>query len=135
MPTLRTFIVEDSPIILDNLAGLLEEMAPVLVVGTAPDEAGACHRMAHLAEALDLVIIDIFLKSGSGMGVLRGARQAGLRAALVVLTNHDSPDLRQRCIGLGAHRVFDKSRDIEELVAYCACLAAPPAAGHAAALA
>lgn len=120
----RTFIVEDSPIILDNLVGLLEEMAPVEVVGTAIDEDSANHRLDDLADTLDLVIVDIFLKAGSGLGVLRGARRLGLKACLVVLTNYATPDLRQRCIVLGAHRVFDKSNDIDALVDYCNGLAA-----------
>ena len=121
--SVRTFIVEDSPIILDSLVGLLEEMAPVQVVGTAVDEDSAGLRMEGLADSLDLVIVDIFLKSGSGLGVLRRARRAGLRACLVVLTNYASPDLRQRCAVLGAHRVFDKSNDIDALVDYCTGLA------------
>ena len=42
MPAVQTFIVEDSPIILDNLVATLEELAPVKVVASAPDEASAC---------------------------------------------------------------------------------------------
>ena len=131
MPRVRTFIVEDSPIILDNLVAMLEEMAPVQVVGSAGDEHSANRRLQDLADAVDLVIIDIFLKSGSGMGVLRGAEQAGLNAQRVVLTNYASPDIRQRCTVLGAHRVFDKSTDLDELVSYCTGLAAAPAGGAA----
>jgi len=41
MPNVNTFIVEDSPIILDNLVATLEELAPVRVVGSAADEASA----------------------------------------------------------------------------------------------
>ena len=123
--SIRTFIVEDSAIILDNLVGMLEEMAPVEVVGTAVDEDSANHRLDDLADKLDLVIVDIFLKSGSGLGVLRGARRLGLKACVVVLTNYATPDLRQRCIVLGAHRVFDKSNDIDALIDYCNHLVTP----------
>ena len=123
MPRVRTFIVEDSPIILDSLVAMLEELAPVQVVGSAADETSANHRLEGLADKVDLVIIDIFLKSGSGMGVLRDAERVGLHARRVVLTNYASPDMRQRCTLLGAHRVFDKSCDLDELVSYCAGLA------------
>lgn len=119
----KTFIVEDSPIILDNLVATLEEMAPVEVVGSAPDEATALARMARLDAQIDLVIIDVFLKSGSGLGVLRGAAQKALKAKRVVLTNYATSDMRDKCRALGANRVFDKSNDLDELIAYCTRLA------------
>lgn len=119
----RTFIVEDSPIILDNLVAALEELAPVRVVGYAADEAGAVRRLAELGEEIDLVIIDVFLKSGTGLGVLRSATQSGRHASRVVLTNYATVDMRARCQALGADRVFDKSNDLDELLAYCARLA------------
>ena len=123
MQPLRTFIVEDSPIILDNLVATLEEMAPVRVVGSAPDEATATVRLAQLRGELDLVIIDVFLKSGSGLGVLRGTAQSGLPAKRVVLTNYATSDMREKCRALGADRVFDKSNDLDDLLAYCTRLA------------
>ncbi|MCY7316671.1 MAG: response regulator [Rubrivivax sp.] len=123
MQPLRTFIVEDSPIILDNLIATLEEMAPVQVVGNAPDEESAMRRLTQLQGEVDLVIIDVFLKSGSGLGILRGATRHGLRAKRVVLTNYATSDMRDKCKALGADRVFDKSNDLDDLLAYCARLA------------
>lgn len=119
----KTFIVEDSPIILDNLVATLEEMAPVQVVGSAPDEVTAVERLAAMNSDVDLVIIDIFLKSGSGLGVLRGVAKSGLGAKRVVLTNYATADMREKCKSLGAHRVFDKSTDLDDLIAYCTRLA------------
>jgi DNA-binding NarL/FixJ family response regulator len=101
----------------------LEEMAPVHVVGTASDEATAIHRLKRLGGGVDLVIIDVFLKQGSGLGVLRGATQSGLSAKCVVLTNYATADMREKCKSLGAHRVFDKSTDLDDLITYCTRLA------------
>ena len=53
MPRVRTFIVEDSPIILDSLVAMLEELAPVQVVGSAADEDSANHRLEDLADQVD----------------------------------------------------------------------------------
>ena len=39
--TLKAFLVEDSPVIRENLIESLHEMAPVEVVGTADNEAAA----------------------------------------------------------------------------------------------
>jgi len=118
-PFLHTFVVEDSQVILDNLVDTLEEMTPVWVVGRAADEASALAELEQRGSELDLVIVDVFLKAGSGLGVLRGALRSKLSAPRVVLTNCASPDMRALCKSLGADRVFDKSNEVEELLAYC----------------
>jgi DNA-binding NarL/FixJ family response regulator len=123
------FIVEDSPIIRQNLIATLEEMLPLQVVGTAEDADGALRWMRTQGARCDLMIIDIFLKSGTGLEVLRHARTLQPGAQLVVLTNYATPDMRRRCAELGAHRVFDKSAELEELLAFCADLA-PDASPH-----
>lgn len=123
MAPLRTFIVEDSALILDNLVATLEELADVKVVGAAGDEREAVNWIQRPEMSCDLMIIDIFLKSGSGLGVLRAAAEAGIAAKRVVLTNYATPDIRRRCAELGADHVFDKSNELEDLIAYCTRLA------------
>lgn len=108
MQTLKAFVVEDSPIILDNLVATLEELAPVEVVGSAADESSALSWLNEHASGCDLVIIDIFLRTGSGLGVLRRAAEIGLKGKRVVLTNYATTDMREKCAALGADRVFDK---------------------------
>ena len=120
---LKAFIVEDSPVIRENLVAALEELAPVLVVGTSDDEPGAVQWLRSGEHACDLVIIDIFLKRGSGLGVLRAAREMRGSMSLVVLSNYATPDMRSKCLELGASRVFDKSNEIDALILYCARLA------------
>jgi len=41
----------------------------------------------------------------------------------VVLSNHATPEMRDRCMELGADCVFDKSNEIDELLMYCNRLA------------
>ena len=123
MSPLRTFIVEDSSIILDNLVATLEELADVKVVGSAADEQSAIDWIRNASGGFDLVIVDIFLKSGSGLGVLRAVQEAGLVGRRVVLTNYATPDIRRRCAALGADRVFDKSGELEDLIDYCSQMA------------
>jgi len=124
MTAIRTFLVEDSPIIRENLIAALEELAPVEVVGTAEDERSAVDGLVSLTPSCDLVVIDIFLKGGSGLGVLRAAAALGRPAMkLVVLSNYATADMRSRCESLGATRVFDKSNEIDALIDYCETLA------------
>lgn len=126
MPLLKTYIVEDSAIIRDSLVAALQELAPVQVVGHAGDEAGALRWLAAPGHGVDLVIVDIFLLGGSGLGVLRGAHALPGVGHMAVLSNYATDDMRQRCLALGADRVFDKSTEIDALIAYCVALAAAP---------
>lgn len=123
MHPLRTYIVEDSPVIRENLIATLEELLPLVVVGTAEDEASALQWLGQPDHPVDLVIVDIFLKGGSGLGVLRSAQGLLLRGKMVVLSNYATREMRQKCLALGADRVFDKSHEIDALISYCARLA------------
>ncbi len=124
MHRLKTYLVEDSPVIRENLIATLEELAPVEVVGTAESESVAVQWLQQAGNLCELVIVDIFLKGGSGLGVLRAASGQRPARALVVLSNYATVDMRHKCIELGAHRVFDKSNDIDALLSYCTHLAA-----------
>lgn len=119
MRSLRAFIVEDSPVIRENLVATLEEMTPVRVVGTAEDEASAVSALTDASRPVDIAIIDIFLARGSGMGVLKALQEAGTKIERVVLTNYATDDMRRHCMALGAAKVFDKSGEIDALVEHC----------------
>jgi DNA-binding NarL/FixJ family response regulator len=123
MHTLKTYIVEDSSVIRESLIALLEESVPVEVVGTAEDELTALSWIDEKPVDLDLVIVDIYLKGGSGLGILKAAAGIYKPAKWVVFSNHATPEMRNRCMELGADCVFDKSNEIDELLLYCNRLA------------
>jgi DNA-binding NarL/FixJ family response regulator len=132
MSRLQIYLVEDSALIRDSLVATLQELLPVDVLGSAPDEAGAVAWLNQPGQRADLLIVDIFLRpGGSGLGVLQAARRLALPPGLVVLSNYASADMRQRCLALGADRVFDKSHEIDALLAYCGGLAAQAAVAGA----
>ena len=124
MRLLKTYIVEASAVIREDLIATLEELASVTVVGSATDEESALQWLSDGRHAADLVIVDIFLRAGTGLGVLRamGSRR-NRRTKLVVLSNFATPDMRRHCLELGADAVFDMSKDIDALMLYCRGLA------------
>lgn len=122
MPPVKTFIVEDNPLIREHLVAALLELADVALLGHAEDEAAAVQWLQQRLPC-DLLIVDIFLRDGSGLGVLRAAAELGCQARCVVLTNYATEDMRRHCLALGASRTFDKSRELDELLAYCGDLA------------
>ncbi len=123
MTALKAYIVEDSPVIRESLIATLEELGPVSVVGTAEDETTAVQWLTLASNEVDLVIVDLFLKQGSGLGVLKAAHVLRPRRHMVVLSNYATKDMRRKCLELGADRVFDKSNEIDALIQYCAQLA------------
>jgi DNA-binding NarL/FixJ family response regulator len=120
---LKTYLVEDSQVIREGLIATLEELVSLKVVGSADSEDTAVQWLSKPGNHCDLVIVDIFLQRGSGLGVLRSVKGLGRKNCLVVLSNFATVDMRRKCKELGADKVFDKSNDIDALVEYCQGLA------------
>ena len=114
----KTYIVEDSPTIRQNLIETLQELAEVEPVGTAETEHEGKRWLAQNG-AWDLAIVDLFLREGSGLNILEAARKRRPHQRVVVLSNHATKDVRWRCAQLGADAVFDKSTEIDSLIDYC----------------
>ena len=114
-----TYIVEDSATIRENLILTLEEIAPVKVVGFAETELEASAWLSSHKGDWQLAIVDLFLKEGSGLGVLKGCQKRNSFQKVVVLTNYATSDIRRRCAELGSDAVFDKSNELDELLEYC----------------
>ncbi len=116
---LKVFLIEDSSLLQELLLGMLSELDGVELCGCARGESAAlCWLAEHQA---DLVIIDLELKQGSGIGVLH-ALQADAdmygKPRKVVLSNYSNPSMRQRCEHFGMDAFFDKSLHINELIDY-----------------
>lgn len=116
---MRTYLVEDNPTILENLISTLEELAPIETIGSAQsEEEGAAWLTGH-QDLWDLAIVDLFLKGGSGLGVLEAFRGRRSIQKMVVFSNYATREMRMRCAQLGVDAVFDKSTEIEALILYC----------------
>ncbi len=116
---LFTFVVEDNRIIRDNLIPALEDLADATVLGFAETETDAYGWLASHAGEWQLLIVDLFLKEGSGLGVLRRCKNRLPRQRAVVLSNYVNADIRARCMALGADAVFDKSKELDAFFDYC----------------
>ncbi len=119
---LRTYIVEDNATIRENLVDTLVELASVQALGWAETEKEARAWIDANHAGWDLLIVDLFLRQGSGLGVLQASQHRGRGQRVIVLSNYATPDMRRRCAQLGADAVFDKSNEIDALVDYCLAL-------------
>ena len=112
---LRVFLVEDNPLIRERLIESLTSTGRIEVVGYAEGEREAVDALAD--GRWDAVLLDLQLKQGNGLGVLRAigpSRPHG--AKILVLTTYAIPQYRDRSLALGADAFFDKSREYDRAV-------------------
>ena len=103
----RVAVVEDSAVFLRRVESLLEEIPDVLLVGTAADAAGAKHLLDEVQA--DVLLLDLYLKEGSGLDVLQYVRAAALPTSVLVMTSEPSEEMRAACLSLGALDCVDKA--------------------------
>jgi DNA-binding NarL/FixJ family response regulator len=116
---LKILLIEDSPLLRQVLSETFEDLEGVEVCGFAEDEKGALSLLE--SQPVDLAIVDIELKEGSGIGVLKALRSEPDRYGpprTVILSNHAHPAMRQRCANLGIDAFFDKSMQMSQLIGY-----------------
>ena len=119
MHCLRAFVVEDNAILREQLVGTLEELTAVQVVGSCGTEDEALAWLAG-GHPWDLLIVDLFLRQGSGMCLVQRVAPRLPDQRVVVFSNYVNAGVRKRCAQVGVDAVFDKSTEIDALVDYCA---------------
>lgn len=113
--TLRVFLVEDNPMIRERLIESLEATGRIDVVGHADTEWDAVEALSD--GSWDALLLDLQLKQGTGLGVLRAVGPSRpLGAKILVLTTYAIPQYRDRSLALGADAFFDKAQDVESAV-------------------
>ena len=108
---LRVIIVEDSAIIRARLMESLAEIPNIEVVGEVETEASALAAMSD--RRWDAAVLDLQLKQGTGLGLLKALAQGGRppNTKVIVFTNYAFPQYRERSLALGADFFFDKARE------------------------
>ena len=115
MPRLRVALVDDSERIRARLAEMLGEIPNVEIAFAADTEGDAVRLIAQ--EAWDVLILDLQLRVGTGLGVLKamqGLRGQDERVAMI-FTNYGFRQYRERTMALGADYFFDKAKDFDAL--------------------
>ena len=92
---------------------MLAAMSGVEVVGHAETAADAI--VGVLAAKPDVVVLDIKLKAGSGIEVLRTIKRRIAEPAVIMLTNYATDVYRTKCLQAGAEYFLDKTNEFEQL--------------------
>lgn len=111
--------MEDNATIRKNLIETLLELSDVEPVGYAETEAEGVEWLTDPSNTWDLAIVDLFLRQGSGLGVVAACQNRKPGQRVIVLSNYATLDVRQRCKELGVDAIFDKSNEIDALLDFC----------------
>lgn len=123
--SIRVFLVEDVKQMQGVLSDLLNVVGDFEIVARRATEAEANLWLDEHPGGWDVVLVDLILEQGTGMGVIPRAVQAAPKAPVIVLSDYASPGIRQHCLRLGADAVFQKANDMRAFMDYCAALARP----------
>jgi DNA-binding NarL/FixJ family response regulator len=110
----RIFIVDDHPVVRHGLRQLISAESDMEVCGEASGEAEAVAAIDALRP--DLVLVDVSLSQGSGLGLLRRLQATDETAKLLVVSMHDETSLADKCLEAGALGYVNKQEATELLV-------------------
>ena len=112
---LRIFLVEDSVAVRDLMIDTLKEIPGVIFAGFAEEEADALKKID--AESFDVLILDIELKQGNGMSLLRTLAESHkpLNSLKIIFSNNVSTAFRRAGEKYGVRFFFDKSSEFTKL--------------------
>lgn len=106
---LRVFLVEDSPEVLERIEADLALIPGLSTVGHADTAADAITEV--LASHPDVVLLDLRLREGTGMDVLRALHASAPEIDVYLCSSYAAEPYRAMALRLGARDVFDKSTE------------------------
>ena len=111
---LSVLLVEDSRVLAERLRETLLSVPGVQLTGTVDSEADAVAALQR--QPVDVVLLDLHLRQGTGFGVLRAIPSDQIKKTVViVLTKYDLAEYRRAAAALGAKHFLDKLRDFDRL--------------------
>jgi len=110
----RIFIVDDHPLVREWLGNLLRQQPDFEVCGQAEDAAGALVAMA--AQAPDVAIVDLLLKGGSGLDLIKDIRLRHPQTAVIVLSMYEEIYYAERALRAGALGYITKRESTTRIV-------------------
>jgi DNA-binding NarL/FixJ family response regulator len=110
----KVFLVDDHPIVRQGLARLLSAESDLEVCGEAEDEPTALQAL-HEAKP-DILVVDLSLKKGSGIDLIKSVRVQFPELPVLVLTMHEESFYAERALRAGARGYLSKQEASEKIL-------------------
>ncbi|MBJ9977274.1 response regulator transcription factor [Pseudomonas sp. S75] len=109
----RLLLIDDHSLIRAGVRALVGDLPGYEVVGEADDG----HHLLDMVRRLspDIVLLDISMRSTSGLDALMQLRASGSACKVLILSMHTEPDLIMRALEQGAHGYLLKDTSASEL--------------------
>ncbi len=108
----KVFLADDSALIRTRVAAMLG--APAMdIVGQAETPQDCISGI--LATHPDVVVLDVQLRGGTGLEVLRAVRASDAQVAFIVFSSNSAAPYRKRYLEAGALRFLDKTSEFDQL--------------------
>jgi two-component system response regulator DevR len=107
-------VVDDSASLRERLVAMLSAVDGLEVVGEAQNAREALSAIHNLRP--EVVILDIQMPDGTGIGVLREVKRDYPGTVVIILTNHAEAQYQKRCLELKADYFLSKSTDWKLLI-------------------
>jgi CheY-like chemotaxis protein len=108
--SIRTFLIEDSPLLMALLARVVSRDERVFIVGAAPEGREAVGSAQSLQS--DLVITDLHMPGLDGAAATRLLKQRPDPPIVFVVTSDDTPEARSKSVAAGADAFLVKSANL-----------------------
>jgi YesN/AraC family two-component response regulator len=109
---MRILIIEDEPMVLENLTDLLQSER--VIINGATSVQDAMELLSH--QSFDLIITDYWMPKKTGLDLIRFCKDQGIRVPIICLTGYDSPELRKQAWNYGIFDYVEKSSNTFEIM-------------------
>jgi len=110
----RVLVVDDHPLVRDGLAQLIGRQNDLTCCGAADTVLSA--QQAVSREHPDLVILDLRLDKGDGLGLIKTLKSQSHKLRILVLSQLDEALYAERALKAGAHGYLMKEEAAKEVV-------------------
>jgi DNA-binding NarL/FixJ family response regulator len=110
----RVLIVDDHPAVREALAMRIAQQSDLEVCGEADDAGAALHLVADLKP--DIAVIDISLKTGNGIDLIKRIKNHNDSVRLLVWSMHSEALYAERALRAGAMGYITKEEATEQII-------------------
>lgn len=114
MKVIRVFLVDDHPLVREWLTNLLRMESDIEVIGEAEDQATAVQMIEKFKP--DVAVLDLSLKRGSGLDLIKVLQQRIPTTRLLVLSMHEQVSDVERAMRAGARGYVMKRESTSQIV-------------------
>lgn len=112
---IRILIVDDHPIVRQGLRALLRDRTGWEVIAEAGDGLEAVDKADRLRP--DVILLDVSMPGMTGLDACKVIRKSVPECEILIVTQHDSPQMMREALGSGARGYVVKSNVSRDLIA------------------